>query len=123
MPPSASAAEARSPIADVRRKDELLFTVASAYAAWEQPPSLSDKYIYADASAHRLLSNLAAILTGRRGEQIVVAGDFNILLGYGEHGDAYWEARYQSVFDRARAMGARIRRSSGASRSTSQPLA
>jgi len=28
-----------------------------------------------------------------------------VLNGYGEHGNVYWAARYQSVFDRAKAMG------------------
>jgi hypothetical protein len=79
-----------------------IFTVASVYALWEQPLSMSSP-IWADASAHRLLSDLAP-LVGRR-LPLVVSGDWNILRGYGEHGDAYWAARYQTVFDRAEAMG------------------
>jgi hypothetical protein len=95
-------------VADVRRSGEdFLFTVASAYAAWESPPGRND-IIYADASAHRLLSDISGLVTGRRGEKLLVAGDFNILFGYGEHGDAYFAARYQSVFDRAAAMGLQL---------------
>lgn len=94
-------------VADVRRGEDFLFTVASAYAAWESPPSRDD-IIYADASAHRLLSDISGLVTGRRGEKLILAGDFNILFGYGEHGDAYFAARYQSVFDRAAAMGLKL---------------
>jgi endonuclease/exonuclease/phosphatase family metal-dependent hydrolase len=71
------------------------------------PPGRDD-IIYADASARRLLSDISGLVTGRRGERLLVAGDFNILLGYGEHGDAYFAARYQSVFYRAAAMGLRL---------------
>lgn len=94
-------------VADVRRGEDFLFTVASAYAAWESPPG-RDNIIYADASAHRLLSDISGLVTGRRAERLLLAGDFNILFGYGEHGDAYFAARYQSVFDRAAAMGLRL---------------
>jgi len=34
-----------------------------------------------------------------------VAGDLNILYGYGENGSAYWAARYASVFSRMSALG------------------
>lgn len=94
-------------VADVHRGDDFLFTVASAYAAWESPPSM-DTFIYADASAHRLLSDIAGLVTGSQSERLIVSGDWNILLGYGEHGDSYFAARYQSVFDRAAAMGLRF---------------
>jgi exonuclease III len=94
-------------VADVRRGDEFLFTVASAYAAWESPPGRND-IIYADGSAHRLLSDISGLVTGRKNEKVVLAGDLNILFGYGEHGDAYFASRYQSVFDRAAAMGLQL---------------
>ena len=79
-----------------------VFTVASIYALWERPLGM-DAPIWADASAHRLLSDLAP-LVGRR-LPLLVSGDWNILRGYGEYGDAYWGGRYQTVFDRAEAMG------------------
>ena len=91
-------------VADVHRGEEYLFTVASAYANWESSADRSD-LIFADGSAHRLLSDLSVLITGRSKERLVIAGDFNILHGYGEHGDAYWGQRYQNVFDRAEAMG------------------
>jgi exonuclease III len=91
-------------IANVEVGEEII-TVASLYAPWER--SLSGTS-YADASAHRLLSDLSALLTTASNHRVIAAGDLNILHGYGEHGDPYWGARYQSVFDRAKAMGLRF---------------
>ena len=59
-------------VADVRRGDEFLFTAVSAYAAWESPPGRDD-FIYADASAHRLLSDISGLITGSRRERVLVA--------------------------------------------------
>lgn len=82
------------------------FTVASVYAAWERPvPQTEGAWIYADASAHRLVSDLSALISSQRGHRILVSGDWNILHGYGEQGSLYWAARYQSVFDRLEAIG------------------
>ena len=93
-------------VADVKRGDEFLFRVASVYAAWESPTA-AHRYIYADASAHRLLSDLAPLITGRPrvDDPLIVAGDLNLLYGYGEYGNAYWKRRYATVFERAAAMG------------------
>ena len=33
------------------------------------------------------------------------AGDFNILYGYGENGNAYWGRRYATIFNRMEALG------------------
>lgn len=83
------------------------FTVVSMYAAWETPAG-RDRPIFADASVHRLLSDLAALVPSPGGHAVIAAGDLNILHGYGEHGSAYWAARYATVFDRAEAMGLRF---------------
>ena len=53
------------------------------------------------------MSDLSGLL-GRHTHRLVVAGDWNILRGYGEHGDGYWKARYDTVFDRAEALGLRF---------------
>jgi exonuclease III len=76
--------------------------VASVYAPWERART---GVIFADASAHRLLSDLSTLVATTRHHRLIVAGDLNILHGYGEEGDPYWAARYQTVFDRAEAMG------------------
>ena len=81
-----------------------VFTAVSMYAPWERPPN-SQKPICSDASAHRLLSDLSALVWGRKGHRIVAAGDLNILLGYGDYGSPYWGGRYATVFERAHAMG------------------
>lgn len=82
-----------------------LFNAVSVYAPWERGPNAGSP-IWADASAHRLLSDLTPLIGGRL--PVVVAGDWNILRGYGEHGDDYYGARYQTVFDRAEALGLRF---------------
>jgi exonuclease III len=80
-------------------------TLVSMYAAWEggRPGP-----IYADASAHRLLSDLSGIVKDARSHRLIAAGDLNILHRYGEYGSSYWAARYATVFDRAEAMGLRF---------------
>ena len=83
--------------------------VVSAYSAWERPVSASGGgWIYADASAHRLISDLSGLIDRQEGSRIVVSGDWNILHGYGEHGSTYWGNRYQTVFDRMEAIGLRF---------------
>ena len=63
--------------------------------------------MYADGSAHRILSDLSVLMYDPR-HKVVVAGDWNILKGYGEHGDSYYRDRYRTVFDRAAALGLRF---------------
>ena len=82
-------------------------TLVSMYAAWDVPVT-GDRPIYADAAAHRLLSDLSGMVTSQRRHRIIAAGDLNVLNRYGEGGDAYWGARYATVFDRAEAMGLRF---------------
>jgi hypothetical protein len=96
--------------ADVRdpESDEV-FTVISMYACWEKPhESVMSGWIYADASAHRLISDLSVFIGQQRGHRIIAAGDLNILYGHGEHGSGYWGSRYQTVFDRMEAIGLRF---------------
>lgn len=90
----------------VHREDANPLTVISAYTTWESPhASTESRWIYSDAAAHRLVSDIAALIGQQRGHRILVAGDFNILHGHGEDGSAYWAQRYQTVFDRMAAMG------------------
>lgn len=82
------------------------FMVASMYAPWEKPHSKAGSgWIYADASAHRVISDLSSLLGQQEGHRILAAGDLNILHGYGEHGSAYWASRYATVFSRMCALG------------------
>lgn len=82
------------------------FTVASVYGLWENPiPSAASSWIYADASVHRVLSDLSALIGRQEPPPLLVAGDLNILHGYGEGGSLYWGERYETIFARAAALG------------------
>ena len=84
-------------------------TLVSMYAPWERPHThTASNWIYADASAHRVISDLSIFVGQQRGHRIIAAGDLNILYGHGEHGSAYWATRYQTVFDRMAALGFRF---------------
>jgi hypothetical protein len=90
-------------VADVEFADETI-TLVSAYALWERPSDES-AWIYADASVHRLISDIATLISTEQRHRVIVAGDLNILRGYGENGSRYWKGRYDSVFSRMEAMG------------------
>jgi endonuclease/exonuclease/phosphatase family metal-dependent hydrolase len=82
------------------------FIVASLYGLWESPHRHTNSdWIYADASVHRLISDLSALIGRSSGHRIIAAGDLNILYGYGEHGSSYWRERYATVFARMNALG------------------
>lgn len=84
--------------------DGMSITLVSAYAVWETP-SDGESWIFADASAHRLISDVSSLIASKRGHRVIVAGDFNLLRGYGENGDVYWKGRYETVFARMAALG------------------
>jgi endonuclease/exonuclease/phosphatase family metal-dependent hydrolase len=80
--------------------------VVSIYAPWEKPNSITGSgWIYADGSAHRIISDLSALIGQQTGHRILAAGDLNILYGYGEGGNAYWASRYTTIFSRMSALG------------------
>jgi hypothetical protein len=83
-----------------------VITVVSMYGAWETPAKdTASQWMYADASVHRLISDLSALIGHQRNHKIIAAGDLNILYGYGERGSAYWKARYDTIFARMAALG------------------
>lgn len=82
------------------------FTAVSLYAPWETPHSMTGSgWIYADASVHRLISDLSALIGQQGGHNILAAGDLNVLYGYGDNGSEYWATRYATVFSRMSALG------------------
>ena len=93
--------------ADVVVDDRVVFTAVSVYAPWERPLG-RNKPMWADASAHRLLSDLTPLLWDQRRRPVLVAGDWNILYRYGEYDDPEFRDRYATVFDRADALGLRF---------------
>jgi exonuclease III len=85
-------------------KEEI--TVVSMYGAWEDTAIKGvDGWRYADASVHRVISDLSTLIATQKGHQIIAAGDLNILYGYGENGSKYWKARYDTIFARMEALG------------------
>jgi exonuclease III len=96
-------------VADVAHAGETI-TCISAYAPWENllhDPPRDKPVIFSDASAHRLLSDISALITSKR-HKLLIAGDFNLLHGYGENGHRYWARRYASFFARVEALGLRF---------------
>ena len=87
------------------------FVAISMYGRWMGPhPSTGSSEIYADASVHRIISDISAFIghEDTRRHRIIAAGDLNTGHGYaGEPytGDPYWRARDHSVFDRFNAIG------------------
>ena len=80
--------------------------VASMYAKWSRPHSSAEsRWIFADASAHQVISDLSVFIGRETGHRLLAAGDLNILHGYGDHGNPYWAARYDTVFARMEALG------------------
>ncbi len=81
-------------------------TIVSLYSTWEEPlRSTGSSWIYADASAHRLISDLSGLIGQQKNHRIIVSGDLNILHGYGEGNSPYWKGRYDTVFYRMSALG------------------
>lgn len=78
--------------------------VASVYATWGY--SFPQKRpIFADASAHRIISDISALISSPAGKQLIISGDWNIFYGYGDEGRDNWKARYHTVFARMEALG------------------
>ena len=91
-------------LASLRENGREVLRIGSAYAAWERPPGERNP-LFADASAHRLLSDLAHLLHSPEPVPTLISGDWNLLHGYSEGNAPYWERRYQEFFDRARTIG------------------
>ena len=82
------------------------FLVVSMYAPWRRTHEVTGRRrIVSDASAHRVVSDVSALVGRQSGHRILTAGDLNILHGHGEHGSPYWASRYATVFDRMEALG------------------
>lgn len=80
--------------------------VVSMYSYWANPIGYTkSNWIYADASAHRLLSDISALIGRQTDHKIICTGDLNLLYGYGENNSQYWAERYATVFNRAAALG------------------
>ena len=84
------------------------FIVASMYGRWfGHHPSVDKAEIYADASVHRIISDLSAFIAdGNPGtHRVLAAGDLNVTYGYGHGSGPYWDARYRNLFERMESIG------------------
>ena len=55
-------------------------TVVSLYSTWMSPiKQTGSSWIFADGSAHRLVSDLCGLIGRQKGHKIIAAGDLNIL--------------------------------------------
>ena len=87
------------------------FIAVSMYASWTKPHvSTKTKFFkvgYADASAHRILSDLSAFIghTDPSTHRILAAGDLNIIYGATDDNPLAMPARDRNVFDRMEALG------------------
>jgi exonuclease III len=83
----------------------------SVYCPWSGPGhdwQRGSGLVISEANAHRVVSDiamLAQIIDSPADHRILVAGDWNILRGYGEDGSDYWAARYSTVFNRMETLG------------------
>ena len=85
------------------------FLAVSMYAPWRRPHKVTgSRRIFSDASAHRVVSDLSALVGRESGHRILAAGDLNILHSHGERGSSCWASRYKTVFDRMEALGLRF---------------
>ena len=86
------------------------FIAISLYARWEMPhPQAPTRWRigYADAMAHRAISDLSAFIGDKdpATHRIAVAGDFNLIHGATERNALALPARDRSVFARFEALG------------------
>ena len=86
------------------------FTAVSLYARWEKPhPRTQTSWGvgYADAMAHRAISDLSAFIghVDPSRHRILLAGDFNLIQGATDSNPLALPARDRSVFARLEALG------------------
>jgi hypothetical protein len=96
--PTAAAIPGTLAVARVCTGDEFI-TVASVYGMWHY----EGNYLFAHPSLYPILDDLEAHV--RAGEAMIVAGDLNILRGYGEHGVKRWADLHAAVFRRFEEIG------------------
>jgi len=92
--------------AKVKLPNEEPIIIFSAYGLWKSIHAIArSRWIMADASVHRLISDIYGFIGNQKKHRLIVSGDLNILYGYGELGVNYWAERYQTIFDRMAALG------------------
>lgn len=88
------------------RGSDQTYLLASMHAQHELPRAAAPlDWIYADASAHRLVSDLSSVIGSEHRHQIVVGADLNFTTGEELRETNYWRARHAGVFERMRLLG------------------
>jgi hypothetical protein len=83
----------------------------SVYCPWDGPGlewQRGSGQMVSEANAHRIVSDISMLpdlIDAPEDHRIIVAGDWNILRGYGEDGSPYWARRYDAVFERMDGLG------------------
>ena len=84
------------------------FIAVSMYARWLSPhPDARSNWIYQDASAHRIISDLSAFIGSRdpATHRVLAAGDLNMIYGATEDNRLALSERDRTVIDRMAALG------------------
>lgn len=82
------------------------FYVVSLCPEYEKPYRCAGKaWNIVDASVQRVISDLSLLIGKQNGHRIIAAGDLSVYYGYGEDKSGYWKGRYDTVFDRMKALG------------------
>jgi len=85
------------------------FIAVSIYARWFEPNPIADKKfrLYADGSAHRIISDLSAFIgdVDPSSHRLLVAGDLNMIYRAKDLGPQAMDERCDGVFDRMKAIG------------------
>jgi hypothetical protein len=72
--------------------------VVSVYGVWDRQEGIGS---YSEATLHRTISDLTPWLHRPPAGGLVIAGDFNCYLDFGD----WWDGRYMTVFNRLNAYG------------------
>ena len=88
--------------ADVTTPGGDAITVVSLYGIWDKIPETGQ--LFADATLHRAISDLAVLFNQRGADKVLVAGDLNVWHAYEGAGER-WAQRFHTVFDRLAAHG------------------
>jgi len=91
-------------LAEIAIPNEENVIVVSVYSIWEYS-YFQKRPMYSDSSAHRIISDISALMCSSKGHNLIVSGDWNIFHGYGDGGSDYWKVRYDTVFERMESLG------------------
>lgn len=89
-------------VGDLETADGTAVTVISLYGIWDKIPETGE--LFAEATLHRAISDLAVVFQARGAQNILLAGDLNVWRAYAGNGEP-WVPRFATVFDRPASFG------------------